>query len=295
MNPVRITVLLPTYNEEKAIGKVIDDTHAAMKQIKEPYEILVVDDHSTDRSVGIARAKGARVVERKINGGSGAARKTGILEAQGDIIVMMDADGSYAASDIPKLIESMANYDQVNGARNTEEGTWKIFRIPAKWIIKTLASLLTQVKIPDLNTGMKAFKRDLMKKYLWAIPDGFSCVTTMTLSFLCNGHSVSWIPTTYFPRIGKSKFHPIRDTYQYLLTVIRIITYYKPLNIFFPIGLFLLGAGVLKTFVDVFYVLGRMQLSDTVIMLTGVLIIVLGLIADLIVAQGKALINERSK
>lgn len=294
MRDIKLTILLPTYNEEEAIGKLIEDIQKAMASYQEPFEILVVDDHSTDKSVEIARSKGVRVVERKVNGGSGTSRRTGILEARGEIIVMMDADGSYSASDILKLIEPLKHYDQVNGARQSEKGTHKLLRIPAKWIIKTMASFLARTKIPDLNTGMKAFKRDTMKKYLWVIPDGFSCVTTMTLAYLCNGLTVSWVPILYYERIGKSKFHPIKDTYLYFLTVLRLITYFKPLNFFFPIGLTLLGVGVIKTLIDVFYILGRMQLSDIVILLVGIIVIMLGLIADLIVTYAKAVSNEHN-
>ncbi|HQO34941.1 MAG TPA: glycosyltransferase family 2 protein, partial [bacterium] len=210
-----VSIVIPCYNEEEAIGKVIDDIRAAMEADPHTYEILVVDDRSADRTVEVARGKGIAVIRRPINGGSGATRKTGILEARGEIIVMLDGDGTYNAPDIPALLKEMPEFDQVNGARTSEEGTLKFLRVPAKWFIRRLAIYLSGTHIPDLNTGLKAFKRDIMLKYLWVIPDGFSCVTTMTLAFLCNGYAVKWVPTTYHKRIGKSKFHPIKDTSKY--------------------------------------------------------------------------------
>ena len=168
------------------------------------------------------------VVRRPERGGSGTARKTGILAAHGEIVVMLDGDGSYTPGDIPALLKQMPAYDQVNGARTTEEGTMKWLRTPAKWVIRKLACYLTGTKIPDLNTGLKAFRRDVMLEYLWVLPRGFSCVTTMTLAFLCNGYAVKYVPTTYRKRIGKSKFHPLKDTRNYLATVLRMVIFFAP-------------------------------------------------------------------
>jgi len=278
-----VTIVLPAYNEEEAIGKVIDDIKAAMSRSPRAYEILVVDDQSTDRTAEIAEKKGVRVFRRMTQGGSGASRRTGILKAEGEIIVMLDADGSYDASDIPKMLEFFPQYDQVNGARTSEEGTMKLLRTPAKWLIRKLACYLTRTPIPDLNTGLKAFKKEIMRKYLWVLPDGFSCVTTMTLAFLANGYAVKYIPSKYFKRIGKSKFHPIKDTAAYLNTVVRMVMYFRPLRVFMPLSFFLALFAVLKAVIT--YVLtGKLQASDVIIFMTAIIVGVLGLIADLIVA-----------
>lgn len=278
-----VSILLPAYNEEEAIGKVIDDIQKAMKGTAHRYEILVVDDNSTDRTAEIARAKKVRVVTRHVRSGSGASRRTGILAAEGEIIVMLDADGSYEAADIPKLLEYFPDYDQVNGARTSEQGTLKFLRAPAKWFIRKLACYLTKTNIPDLNTGLKAFKKEIMKKYLWVLPDGFSCVTTMTLAFLTNGYAVKYIPTTYHKRIGQSKFHPVKDTASYINTVVRMVMYFNPLRIFIPLSVSLFCFGVLKSIIT--YILtGRLQSSDIIIFMTAVITTTLGLIADLIVA-----------
>lgn len=282
-----VTVLLPCYNEEEALPIVINDIKNVMQKTQYTYEILVVDDKSTDKSVEITESLGCRVIRRPINLGAGASRKTGIINAHGKIIAMLDADGSYKAKDIPKLLSYFPEYDQVNGVRKTEEGTLRILRQPAKWFICILASFLAGRFIPDLNTGSKAFKRDVMMQYLWCIPDGFSCVSSMSLAFLCNGHFVKYIPIEYYKRIGKSKFHPIKDTFLYMLTIFRLITYFNPLKIFLPVSFMLLLIGILKSFHDYFFVIHKLQLSDIIIIITGVIVGMQGLLADLIVAQAR--------
>ncbi len=282
MNEPLVTIVLPAFNEEQAIAKVIDDVQSAMKTVSVPHEILVIDDQSDDRTAEIAASKKVRVVRRIIRGGSGASRRTGILEAKGNIIVMLDADGSYEASDIPRLLSYFPDYDQVNGARTSEQGTLKLLRTPAKWIIRKLACYLTSTDIPDLNTGLKAFKKDIMKKYLWVLPDGFSCVTTMTLAFLANGYAVKYIPTQYHKRIGQSKFHPIKDTASYLNTVVRMVMYFKPLRVFMPLAGILIAFGIFKSIGSLAFT-STLQESDIIIFMTALMVAVLGLIADLIV------------
>lgn len=281
-----VSIVLPAYNEEEAVGKVIADVKRTMDATDYSYEILVVDDCSTDRTAQVAEQAGARVIRHSINRGSGAARRTGIRAARGEIIVMLDADGTYDAASIPKLLEWFPEYDQVNGARTSEQGTLKPLRILAKEFIRRLAEYLAGTQIPDLNTGLKAFKRSVMLRYLWVLPDGFSCVTTMTLAFLTNGYRVKYIPTPYYPRIGKSKFHPLTDTANYLATVVRMITYFRPLRVYGPLAGILLGTGILKSAYDLLRPQKHsLEESDIILVAAGILIGAIGLLADLIVAQ----------
>jgi len=279
---VEISVVIPAYNEEAAIGGVIREVKKAMGTDSREYEILVVDDHSTDATLEVAKAEGVRVVRRPNHAGSGAARRTGIEAAGGKIIVMLDADGSYDAMDIPKLLGYFPEFDQVNGARTSEQGSLRILRAPTKWFIRKLACYLTSTDIPDLNTGLKAFKKDIMKKYLWVLPDGFSCVSTMTLAFLANGYAVKYIPAGYRKRIGKSKFHPIKDTVAYLNTVVRMVMYFKPLRIFMPVSLLMFLFAIVKSAMS-FTTTSSLQESDIMIFTAALLLAALGLIADLIV------------
>lgn len=289
--PWQLTVLLPAYNEQDAIRQVLQEVVEALSDESIRYEVLVVDDGSTDGTAEMADdfARSCwqcpvRVVRCPENRGAGAARKVGIRHARGDVVVMLDADGSYPAAAIPELLSHFPGYDQVNGARTSEQGTLRWLRLPAKWLIRKLACYLTGHKIPDLNTGLKAFKRETMLPWLWVVPDGFSCVTTMTLAFLTNGYAVKYVPVEYRPRIGKSKFHPIKDTLAYLSTVLRMVLYFRPLKVFLPLSGLVIAGGVLKSLLS-FLMTGSMQESDIVILVAGFMTCMLGLLAEVIVAH----------
>lgn len=286
---VQVSVVIPAYNEMTAISKVIDQVNDAMRPTAYKYEIIIVDDCSSDNTAQIAESKGVTVIKRLRRGGSGASRKTGIKNAKGGIIVMLDADGTYECSDIPEMLKFFPEYDQVIGARTSEQGTLKFLRAPAKRIICAVAGYLVKTYIPDINSGLRAFKKDVVVRYLWMIPDGFSCVTSMTMSFLSNGYFVKWIPTRYYPRIGKSKFNPIVDTYYLILSFTRIVMYFNPLRIFLPLSFMLFVIGLAKSVYDRFFAVNRLQLSDVLIILVAFLICMLGLMSDLIVSIGKSL------
>jgi polyisoprenyl-phosphate glycosyltransferase len=289
----QLTVLLPTYNEELAIEPVLDEIVAALAKESIHYEILVVDDASTDATADLAERYAAdcwqctiRVIRCPENRGAGSARKVGIRNAQGDVVCMLDADGTYPADSIPDLLQHFPAYDQVNGARTSEQGTMPWLRVPAKWFIRKLACYLTGVKIPDLNTGLKAFKRDAMLPWLWVVPNGFSCVTTMTLAFLTNGYTVKYVPIPYRTRIGQSKFHPIRDTAAYLSTVLRMVLYFRPLKVFLPLSAMAIGIGTLMSVLS-FALTGSMQESDIVVLTAGFMTCMMGLLAEIIVAHNR--------
>ena len=281
------SIIIPVYNEQAAIGEVLDGIAQAMASTSHEFEVIVVDDGSTDRTRDIVREHvDVQLVRHPHNRGVGAARTTGVKIAKGEIIVMTDGDGTYPVSDIPRLLARMADYDMVIGARQKEAGTVKLLRSFAKESIRLLASYLTGTKIPDLNSGLRAFRTDLAKRYLHLLPTGHSWVSTITLAFLSDGHGVAYEPIDYFRRKGRSTFHPIKDTYAYLVTVLRTTTYFNPLKVFLPLSLFLLGSGVLKTALDLILE-HRIKDSDVTIIVIGCLVGVLGLLADLIVLQNR--------
>ncbi len=288
---VRLSVLLPSYNEECAIRGVLEEIVAALAGLPMPYEILVVDDASTDRTVERAEEFAqscdcclVKVIRRPERRGAGAARKTGIRHARGEIVVMLDADGSYPADAILELLRYFPAYDQVNGARTSEQGSLPWLRRPAKWLIRKLACYLTGHAIPDLNTGLKAFKREEMLRWLWVVPDGFSCVTTMTLAFLTNGYAVKYVPTVYRPRIGQSKFHPIKDTAAYFNTVLRMVLLFRPLKVFLPLAALLIAAGIASSAWNLCRS-GALAETDIIVMVAGFMTCMLGLLAEVVVAQ----------
>jgi glycosyltransferase involved in cell wall biosynthesis len=284
--PLDLTILLPSYNEQEAIVPVIQEVRESLREWPGRWEILVVDDASTDQTARRAAEQGVRVIRRPENGGSGASRKTGTRAARGRLVAMLDADGTYVPSYLPQLLSYFPEYDQVNGARTSEQGTLKALRFSAKLLIRKLAEWISGKRIPDLNTGMKIYKRDLMLRYLWCMPDGFSCVTSMTLAFLCNGHPVKYVAVDYRKRIGKSKFHPVKDAAKYASTMVRIIMYFRPLRVFFPLSLIVIGLAMLST---VYHSLHKRHLgiedTEVILSVTALVVLVIGLLADLIVAQ----------
>jgi len=287
----QLSVILPAHDEEQAVAAVLGEIVEVLSEEPIRYEVLVVDDGSADGTAAVAEQFArncwqcpVRVIRCPERRGAGAARKVGIRRARGDIIVMLDADGTYSARSIPEMLAYFPAYDQVNGARTSEQGTLPWLRRPAKWFIRKLACYLTGREIPDLNTGLKAFRREEMLRWLWVVPDGFSCVTTMTLAFLSNGRAVKYIPTPYRPRIGRSKFHPIKDTLSYFGTVLRMVLYFRPLKVFLPLSGLMIAAAAAKSVLS-FARTGSMQESDIVIMVGGFMTCMLGLLAEVIVAH----------
>jgi glycosyltransferase involved in cell wall biosynthesis len=282
-----VSIVLPIYNEEAAIGDDLDLIKQTMDATGRPYEIIVVNDGSTDRTVEIVSCRsGVRLIHHEQNRGTGAARTTGIKAAQGDIIIMTDGDGTYPNQDMPKLLQSMEQCDMVIGARTQEQGTLKWLRAPTKWFIRRLAAYLTETKIPDLNSGMRAFKKDIALKYLNILPNTHSWVSTITIAFLSDGYSVEYVPIDYHRRKGKSKFHPIKDTYNYITLVVRAVMYFNPLKVFLPLSLFLFAVGGVKLIRDVIVYYFHVPTSTVLIMLTAVQLGAMGLLADLIAKKG---------
>jgi len=281
-----ISVVIPVYNEEKAIGDDLDLIKQTMDGTGQPYEVIVVNDGSTDHTEEIVSSKpDVTVVHHERNRGVGAARTTGIRVARGDIVIMTDGDGTYPNQDIPKLLQHMANYDMVIGARRQERGTLKWLRTPAKWFIARLAAYLTGTPIPDLNSGFRAFKKDVALEYLSLLPTTHSWVSTITMAFLSNGYLVKWIPIDYYKRKGKSTFHPISDTYNYITLVVRAATHFNPLKVFLPLSLFLFGVGGVKLIRDVITYNFHVPTTTVLIMLTAAQVGAMGLLADLIVKK----------
>ncbi len=285
-----ISVIIPAFNEAAAIGHDLQVIKATMDGYGQPYEIIVVDDGSLDKTAEIvAGCPDVRLLKHPYNRGTGAALMTGIRAALGDVIVTTDGDGSYPNHDIPRLVRYVGDFDMVIGARTSEQGTLRFLRVPAKAFIRWLASYLTDTRIPDLNSGLRAFKKNLAVMYFPILPFGHSWVSTITMAFLSGGQTVRFEPIDYYPRKGQSSFHPISDTYNYILLVVRATTYFDPLKIFLPIALILLVVGSIKfvrdifVYGNVFYVPG----STIVILLMGIQIAAIGLLADLIVKRAR--------
>jgi glycosyltransferase involved in cell wall biosynthesis len=285
-----VSVVLPCYNERDHVELEVKRIRAALEAAGLSYELICVDDGSTDGTREVLQTLQAtgriRTILLPRNQGSGTARRIGTQQARGRVVVWTDADLTYPNERIPGLVAQLDDtYDQVVGARRTEAGTYKLFRVPAKWTIRKLAAYLTSTDIPDLNSGLRAFKRSVAQPYLRLLPPGFSCVTTITLAFLSNGHPVKYVPVDYFKRAGRSKFHPFRDAYNYILQVLRMVMYFNPLRVLMPVGLTLLGATFVKAVVDLIVHDLRVTGSTVLVGLAAFNIMALALLADLVVRR----------
>ncbi|MHB0875603.1 MAG: glycosyltransferase family 2 protein [Anaerolineae bacterium] len=286
---VLVSIVVPAYNEEVAIADDLDGIKAAMDASPYSYEVIVVDDGSRDRTAEIARQRPwVRLVQHPHNRGGGAARNSGLKASRGELVAMTDADGTYPVKDLPKLIAHLLDggHDQVIGARQREAGTVRLLRTPAKWFIRMLASYMTQTQIPDLNSGLRVFRRESAVRFRSILPNTHSWVSTITIAHLYNDLSVDWVPIEYYPRKGRSTFHPVRDTYNYLSLVVRTVMYFNPLRVFLPIASLLLFVGVVKLIRDfITYQSFYVPAITFTILMTALQVLVLGLLADLIVRK----------
>jgi glycosyltransferase involved in cell wall biosynthesis len=283
-----VSIIIPAYNEQEGIAKTLARIFETMDATQYDYEVIVVNDGSTDGTADeVKKFPRATLISHPRNRGSGASTNTGVRHARGEICVMTDADGTYPVQDIPRLLEEMNAYDMVIGARTKEAGTLKILRVPAKWFIRSLASFLTETKIPDLNSGLRAFRKSNALKYIHILPHGQSWVSTITLAHLSDDLDVKWIPIDYYPRLGTSKFRPVQDTYNYLMLVLRTVMYFNPIKILFPVGMLLLLAGILRQIW--WFVVGNMVVhaSNVLLVLAGLNFIMMALLADLVVRRAR--------
>ena len=286
-----VTIVLPCHNEEGHVVAEVARICAAMDASCYDYELVAYDDASTDGTLArlqeaAAQFPNLRVVHFPRNGGSGTVRRIGTRQARGKIVVWTDADMSYPNERIPEFVEMLDSeefVDQVVGARTTEQGTHKFLRVPAKWFIRKLAEVLTNSAIPDLNSGLRAFRREVALPYLRLLPPGFSCVTTITIAFLSNQHDVKYVPIDYAKRAGRSKFHFFSDAYRYVLQVLRMVMYFNPLKVLMPPALTLLVLGVLKGLYDLVVHPVHFANDTILIFVTGMILASLALLADLIV------------
>ncbi|NUW41055.1 glycosyltransferase family 2 protein [Nonomuraea rhodomycinica] len=286
-----VTIVLPCYNEQDHVIDEVERITRAMDSSGYTYELVAVDDCSTDGTLARLEEAAPRFPHLRIrafhrNGGSGTVRRIGTQEARGEIVVWTDADMTYPNERIPELVQLLekdATIDQVVGARTTEEGSHKLLRVPAKWVIRKVAEMLAGQRIPDLNSGLRAFRKSVARPYLRLLPPGFSCVTTITLSFLMNQHDVHYLPIEYAKRAGKSKFSFVSDAYRYILQVLRMIMYFNPLKVLMPPALWLVAIGAVKGIWDMVHHPFYFPANTVMIFLSGLLIGSVALLADLIV------------
>ena len=278
---MNVSIIIPAYNEENSIGDVIAEIYRVTNNHNLNCELIVVNDGSTDKTGEVVKQSKAKLIEHPVNRGYGATLKTGIKKAAYDIVVITDADGTYPNEEIPNLVKYVKDYDMVVGARIGQNAKIPLIRKPAKWAINKFANYLSGTKIPDLNSGLRVMRKEVIERFLPLLPNGFSFTTTITLAMLTNSYSVRYVPIAYHKRVGKSKIRPIRDTLNFIQLIVRTVMYFRPLKVFLPISLSFFATSFLMLLYRTF--IHRAFGSTTVILfVTGVQILALGLIADLI-------------
>ena len=282
---INLSVILPVYNEEKAIKKTIEDVKIAIKNLRGNINIIVVDDCSTDRTANILSSiNGIKLIRHDVNKGYGAALKTAIKNTNSDYLLIMDGDGTYPASSIPSLISYSTKYDMVVGMRTGKIVKIPFFRRPAKWFLKHFSEYLTKTKIPDLNSGFRIFKRSIALRFMNLFPDGFSFTTTLTIGCLTNDYHIKYIPIDYYERKGKSMIRPIKDFIGFINLIFRLIIFFKPLNVFIPVSLFIFIAGSLKLVRDLLLT-NSFGVGGAMLILAAIQIAFLGILAELVIKR----------
>jgi glycosyltransferase involved in cell wall biosynthesis len=272
----RVSVLVPAFNEAATLRATVE----SIRQAGNWLELLVVDDGSTDGTAEVARAAGATVIRHPYNKGNGAAVKTALRAAQGEFVLLMDADGQHAPEEMEKLIAPLGEYDLVVGARaGAAQAT--LARRLGNGLLARLASFLAGIRIPDLTSGFRAARTEQMKEFLHLFPNGFSYPTTSTLAFLRAGYSVAFVPFEgrKRPAATQSKMRPAREGFRFLGIILRMIMLFSPMRIVFPLTLvfFLLGFGYL-----VWTILTQMHVTNTSVLLltASVVLFLFGLISE---------------
>lgn len=275
MSAPRVSVVIPAYNEESALSTLVEELEGAPPD----YEILVVDDGSTDRTGEILKSRGIRVIRHPYNIGYGASLKTGIRHAAGEIIAIMDADGQHRLSDLLNLLASLEDYEMVVGARTRESQTSPL-RKPFKALLGWVANYLSGTKIPDLNSGLRVFRKKTVEEFLPILPNGFSFSTTQTLAYLTAGYPVSYVPVKTGGRQGRpSNVRVFTDGFNSVLLIIRTIALFNPLRIFLPVAFFLLFIGSLYLVEELLRV-QQIPGGAVLTLLAGTLTFFFGILAD---------------
>jgi glycosyltransferase involved in cell wall biosynthesis len=275
--PGAVSVVIPAFNEEEAIGDVVAGLRAAAAWA----EVLVVDDGSTDQTGERAAAAGARVVRHPYNKGNGAAVKTGLREARSQVVLLIDADGQHPPAEAVRLASRVGDYDMVIGAR--ARGDQPALRALGNAVFQALASWLTGRDVPDLTSGFRAARRDRMLEFLHLLPNGFSYPTTSCLAFLKAGYNVAFEPIHAQRRRGRSKIRVFRDGTKFVLMILKIVTLYSPLKVFFPVaaGSFVLGVAYAAWNVAVE---GKIPMGAALLIQLAVVVFLFALISEQIAA-----------
>ncbi len=269
-----VTILLPAYNEEQAIVGTIQK----IRKLYPDFEILVVDDGSTDNTLKVAMDAGANVWPHPYNIGNGAAVKTGLRMAQGEWIVMMDADGQHKAEDIARLLEYKDSFDMVVGARTRRSET-RLHRDIANKLYNWFASYVTKFRVEDLTSGFRLVRASTVRQFIYLLPNTFSYPSTLTMGYLRSGRTVKYVPIQTRKRKGRSKIKLFQDGTRFFLIITKVATLFSPMRVFLPTSalLFLLA---LAYYLYTFVTQGRFTNMSALLFNSSLIVFMIGLVAE---------------
>ena len=281
----KVSVLVPCYNEENAIAETIEHLDRALAQLDD-FEIIAINDGSVDGTLARLHALEShfprlRVLHHDRNRGYGAALKTGMRHASSDMIAIIDADGTYPIDNLPKLVSMASDYDMVIGARTGEDVTYSTLRKIPKFFLRAWINWIVNMKVPDINSGMRVFRKDMAQRFIRVLPNGFSFTITITISSLRNNYRVHFEPINYFQRKGKSKIHPIKDTLRFLQIIGRTGMYFAPLRILLPL-IAILALGTLTSLGYDIFVLQDLTEKSLVLLMSTFNVGMFAMLADMI-------------
>lgn len=275
MDNTKVSIIIPAYNEGAAIGNVLRQ----IISLYPDFEVIVINDGSTDDTARIAREAGAIVYSHPYNIGNGAAIKSGIRIASGDLLVLIDGDGQHDPKDIQEMVKYFPDYDMVVGARRTrDQVTW--FRGLGNKTFNWLASYVAKFMVKDLTSGFRAVKADVARSLLYLLPNTYSYPTTLTLGVLRNGRSLKYVPVNINKRkTGKSGIKVYRDGVKFIMIITRICALYSPLRIFLPVSFSIFFIGLVYYFYT-YLAWKRFTNMSALLITTSIIIFMMGLISE---------------
>ena len=271
----KVSVIIPAYNEAQSIVHVVKK----IKSFNPDFEIIVIDDGSTDDTAAVSRDAGAKVFSHPYNIGNGAAIKSGIRIASGNILVFMDGDGQHDPDDIAKLLEHFPEFDMVVGARSKADHA-SLGRTFGNTAYNWLASYVAKFRVEDLTSGFRAVKADIAHNLLYLLPNTYSYPTTLTLSVLRNGRTVKYVPVkAKMRRSGKSGISMFKDGVRFFMIIIKICTLYSPFRIFLPVSFLTFLTGLFY-YLYTFCMWGRFTNMSALLFTTSIVIFMMGLVSE---------------
>lgn len=275
MYKYKVSVILPAVNEAETIGNLV----SGIKRLYPDFEVVVINDGSIDNTAEVAQKAGAHVYSHPYNIGNGAAIKSGIRVASGDILVFMDADGQHDPADIAGLLKHMPDYDMVVGARSVKDQA-SVGRAIGNKLYNWLASYVAKFRIQDLTSGFRAIKAKIARSLLYLIPNTYSYPTTLTLCVLRSGWALKYIPIKIKRRsAGKSSIRIIRDGVRFFMIITKICTLYSPLRIFLPVSFTIFMTGFLY-YMYTLITYGRFTNMSALLLTTSIIVFMMGLISE---------------